>query len=163
MSTELIDRLFDALSRRDAAAMASCYHPESRFSDPVFTDLRGEEVTAMWAMLCDRGEDLSVTWGDVSSNGDTGAARWEAHYSFGRDRRPVHNRIESAFVFADGLILAHDDVFDLWRWTRMALGPVGTFLGWSGPVKRRVREQADAGLRRWMAGPVDPGGVDTEE
>lgn len=151
MSVELLEQLYEAFARRDGAAMAACYHPEARFSDPVFTDLRGDEVGAMWTMLCDQGTDLEVTYDGLSSNGDTGSARWEARYSFGKDKRPVHNQVESAFVFADGKILAHDDSFDLWRWTRQALGPTGTLLGWSPIVKTQVRERADVGLRKWMA------------
>ncbi len=151
VSVEILERFYEAFSQRDPATMAECYHPQARFSDPVFTDLRGDEIGAMWKMLIEQGPDLEVTYADLSSNGDTGSARWEARYSFGKDRRPVHNRIEAAFVFADGKILAHDDDFDLWAWTRQALGPTGTLLGWSPMVKTQVREQADAGLREWMA------------
>ena len=31
----------------------SCYHPEVKFSDPAFPDLKGNEVGAMWSMLID--------------------------------------------------------------------------------------------------------------
>ncbi len=149
MSAATIDRLYAALSRRDGAAMADCYHAKATFSDPVFVDLRGAEIGAMWGMLCTRGDDLAVTWSDVRSDGATGGARWEATYSFGPRRRGVHNRIEARFTFADGLILTQEDRFDLWRWSRMALGPVGTVLGWSPMIRNRVRAQAESGLRRW--------------
>ncbi len=131
--------------------MTACYHPEATFSDPVFTGLEGDEVGAMWRMLCAQGDDLEVTWSDVWSDGATGRARWEATYSFGPDRRTVRNRIAATFTFDDGLIRTHEDEFDLWRWTRMAVGPVGVLLGWSSIVQDRVRMQAEAGLRRWMA------------
>ena len=151
MSATTIERLYDALSRRDGAAMTACYHPDATFSDPVFPDLRGGEVGAMWRMLCAQGDDLEVTWSDVWADGGTGRANWEATYSFGPQRRTVHNRITATFTFDDGLIRTHEDRFDLWRWTRMAVGPVGVALGWSSVVQQRVRMQADVGLRRWIA------------
>ena len=155
MSATTIERLYAALSQRDGAAMAECYHPEATFSDPVFVDLRGDQVGAMWRMLCAQGKDLEVTWSQVSSDGATGGAYWEATYSFGPDRRTVRNRITATFTFEDGLIRTHRDEFDLWRWARMAIGPVGVMLGWSSIVQDRVRMQAEAGLRRWMEEEAD--------
>ena len=149
MSLATIDRLYTALSERDGDAMADCYHARATFSDPVFVDLRGDEVGAMLRMLCAQGDDLAVTWSDMWSEGATGGARWEATYSFGPRGRSVHNRIEARFTFADELILTHVDRFDLWRWSRMALGPVGTALGWSPIVRNHVRARAESGLRRW--------------
>ncbi len=35
----LIARFYDALGRRDAAAMAACYAPDATFTDPVFGTL----------------------------------------------------------------------------------------------------------------------------
>ena len=40
--------------------MAACYTPDEQFTDPVFRDLEGREVGAMWQMLCERSDDLSV-------------------------------------------------------------------------------------------------------
>ena len=44
---ELIERFYGAFARGDGDAMAACYAPYARFSDPVFTDLRGEEPEAL--------------------------------------------------------------------------------------------------------------------
>ena len=43
-------RLYDALARKDGKAMAACYAPGVRFSDPVFPDLEGEEAADMWRL-----------------------------------------------------------------------------------------------------------------
>ncbi len=45
---EVITRLYTAFAARDAETMARCYAPDAHFSDPVFPDLHGPAVTAMW-------------------------------------------------------------------------------------------------------------------
>jgi hypothetical protein len=64
----------------------------------------------------------------------------------------VHNKIDASFRFRDGKIAEHTDDFDLYRWTRMALGPVGVLLGWSPLVKGQVRAQAKNQLARFRDG-----------
>jgi ketosteroid isomerase-like protein len=147
----LIDSFYEAFSRRDHATMARCYAPDARFSDPAFGELHGEEVPAMWRMLCERAEDLELTHGEVEAEGDRGSARWQADYTFTATGRPVHNEIAASFRFRDGLMVEHDDRFNLWRWSRQALGPIGVFLGWSPLVRSRVQRQAREGLRQFMA------------
>ncbi len=147
----LIERFYEAFSRRDAETMASCYAPDVRFSDPVFQDLHGFEAGSMWRMLCGTGGDLRVEHSRVEAGETTGSAHWDAYYTFTATGREVHNSIDASFVFRDGLIAEHTDSFDLWRWTRQALGPVGLVLGWSPPVQNKVRAQADARLREFIA------------
>src|SRR5436190_14976662 len=119
-NTALIRALYAAFARREGAAMAACYAPDARFSDPVFTDLRGAEIGAMWTMLCGRAKSLEIRLVDASSEGDGGRARWEADYPFAATGRTVHNVIDARFVFRDGRIVEHVDAFPLWKWTRMA-------------------------------------------
>lgn len=144
----LITRFYEAFAARDHQEMAACYHPDARFSDEVFPDLRGPRVAAMWRMLCERGEDLVVTFSDVEADGDRGAARWEAVYTFRATGRRVHNRISARFRFQGGLIVEHRDVFDFWAWSRQALGAPGWLLGWSPMLKRKVRRTAGRQLDR---------------
>lgn len=148
---QLIERFYEAFQQRDHAAMAACYHPDVHFSDPVFPDLFGDEARAMWHMLCDQGTDLLVTFRDADAAGDQGSVHWEARYTFSPTGRTVHNRIDATFGFADGLIARHVDSFNLWRWTRMALGATGTFTGWTNLAKTKVREAGDIQLRRFLA------------
>jgi ketosteroid isomerase-like protein len=145
----LIDRFYSAFARRDAGGMAACYAPDAHFTDPVF-DLSGEQVGAMWSMLCERGADLELEWRDVRAADATGSAHWEPRYTFSATGRPVHNVIDSAFTFDAGRIVRHVDTFDLWRWSRMALGAKGALLGWSPLVRNAVRAQAKRGLDAWM-------------
>jgi len=149
-NAQLIDGFYAAFARRDAAAMAACYAPEARFTDPVF-DLEGPEIGAMWTMLCERGKDLELEWRDVAADDTTGRAHWEPRYTFTLTGRPVHNVIDATFAFRDGRIVRHEDSFDLWRWSRMALGAKGALLGWTPFVQGAIRAQARKGLAAWQA------------
>lgn len=149
-NAEMINAFYRAFQHRDYATMSGCYHEDIHFSDPVFPDLRGSEARAMWHMLCDRGVDLDVTFDDVSTDGDRGAARWEARYTVPSTGRFVHNRVDASFRFRDGKIIRHVDDFDLWRWTRLALGASGILAGWTPFVQQKVRAKAESGLRRFI-------------
>ena len=138
----LVQRFYDAFTARDAEAMAECYHDDIVFLDPVFGELRGERARDMWRMLVGRATDLSVTVGDVRADDLDGEARWVATYSFGKARRRVRNVIDARFRFLDGRIVRHVDSFSLWRWSGMALGPVGWALGWTPMVRGRIRRDA---------------------
>ena len=146
MSKALIEEFYTAFSKRDGEAMSACYHPKAHFSDPVFPDLRGDEVGKMWRMLCKRGKDLEIEFRDVAADGDEGQAHWDATYTFSATGRKVFNQIDATFTFEDGKIKRHVDSFDLWKWTRMALGLPGVVLGWSPMVQNKVRKTAAAGL-----------------
>jgi ketosteroid isomerase-like protein len=147
----LIERFYSALGRRDAAAMAACYAPEATFSDPVFPALDAAGVAAMWAMLCARGKDLAVTVSDIAADGRSGRAHWVATYTYSATGRRVVNRIDATFAFRDGLIVRHEDRFDLRRWLRQAMGVKGALLGWLPPVQRALRSEAAKTLAAWRA------------
>src|SRR4249919_3668796 len=137
----LIRDLYTAMASRDAAAMASCYAPDAHFSDPVFTDLNGAEIGAMWALLCGRAKSLKVTLVDVDAGDNEGQAHWEAIYPFSKTGRMVHNRIAAHFVFRGDKIADHRDDFPLWRWAGMALGLKGKLLGWLPPMQNAIRRE----------------------
>lgn len=146
-----IQRFYESFQRRDADGMAACYHPDIAFSDPVFQDLRGGRARAMWRMLCERGKDLEITFSQVHATDTEGSAHWEAHYTFSGTGRRVHNIVDATFRFKDGLIIEHTDRFDLWRWMRAAIGPVGVLLGWSPPMQGAIRKKGLAGLDAFIA------------
>jgi ketosteroid isomerase-like protein len=148
---ELIQTFYRAFQKRDADAMAACYHPEIEFSDEVFPLLRGTRAGDMWRMLCSRGKDLEVEFRDVHADGDGGHAHWDATYTFSKTGRRVVNRIDATFAFREGKIVRHVDRFDFWRWSRQALGPVGLLLGWTPIVRSAVRRQAAEQLDAWTA------------
>ncbi len=61
------------------------------------------------------------------------------------------NVIRAEFVFGDGRIVEHRDHFDLWRWSRQALGLKGWLLGWLPAVQGAIRAQARRGLAGFQA------------
>ncbi len=149
---ELLRRFYDAFARHDGEAMAACYAPGARFSDPVFTDLRGEEPGAMWRMLTARADDLEIELIAHGAGEETGTAHWLADYTFTQTGRRVHNDVRATFRFAGGLIAEHRDEFSFRDWSRQALGPVGLALGWTPLLQGKVRRQARAGLDEFTAG-----------
>ena len=123
-NAELIDRFYTAFARRDHEAMAGCYTADATFTDPVFQDLRGDEVRAMWRMLCERGADLELSHSAIETEGDRGSAHWVADYTFSGTGRAVHNEIDAGFRFEDGLIAEHRDSL-----RPLALGAPGAWAG----------------------------------
>ena len=148
---DLLDRFYAAFDQHDGDAMAACYTTDATFADPVFPDLSGTEPGAMWRMLTARSKDLTVELVDRAAAGDTGSAHWIARYTFGQTGRRVVNDVQSTFRFRDGLIAEQHDEFDLYRWTRQALGPTGLLLGWTPLVQGGVRRKARAGLDQFLA------------
>lgn len=138
---QLITDFYTAFQRGDADGMIACYHPEIEFEDPAFGPLSGPAVGAMWRMLLERSQgNLRVTFSDVAASAERGLANWEARYSYGKQQRPVHNRIAAEFTFLEGKIRTHRDRFSLWRWSGQALGTTGRLLGWSPLVRNKVRK-----------------------
>ncbi len=148
--TRLIETFYGCFKQKDYQGMTACYHDNIAFSDPVFTDLKGKQASAMWHMLCERGKDMTLAFSGAQAQGTTGQCHWEATYTFSSTGRKVHNIIDATFDFKDGKIISHHDQFNLWRWTRMALGTSGILLGWSPIVQNKVRQTAMSGLNAFI-------------
>ena len=146
----LITRFYQAFQQLDASGMAACYTDDVVFSDPVFGQLRGKDAADMWRMLTSRAKDFSLTFDQVQADGQRGSAHWVATYVFSQTGATVVNDIQARFVFRDGKICEHHDHFDLWRWSRQALGTKGLLLGWTPLVKNAIRAQAKKGLKAFQ-------------
>lgn len=150
-NAETIQRFYTCFAARDAEGMAACYADDVVFSDAVFPGLRGQEAGDMWRMLCSRGADLRIAFSDVTADDRSGSARWEAWYSFGPAKRKVHNVVAARFEFREGKIVRHEDSFDVWRWSRQAVGLPGLLLGWSGFFSRALQRKARRQLEAYRA------------
>lgn len=146
----VLDRFYSAFTRHDWQAMGECYADDARFSDPVFPALDAAGVRAMWKMLLGGGTDLQLEYTLQQDGPAHGVCTWEARYTFGGTGRAVHNVVHSDFILHNGLITVQHDQFNLWRWSRQALGPVGLLLGWSPLVHNKVRDMAAARLAKAM-------------
>jgi ketosteroid isomerase-like protein len=146
---QLVHTFYEAFQRRDAATMKACYHPDVHFFDPAFQDLRGPQVGAMWQMLVERGGDMTLTFSDVAADEKQGRATWIARYTFSLTGRPIENRIQARFVFADGKIIDHRDEFDFDRWLTMAFGWKSLMFKLP-PVRRKFHQRLRAMLEKFM-------------
>ena len=139
----ILENFYQAFADHDVEKMVSFYDDNVKFYDPVFGNLEGEDVRDMWRMLTQRSKgELKVTFKNVRANVSTGTVEWEAEYTYRATGRKVINKVRSEFIFKDGKITGHTDNFDIWEWSKQALGTKGLFLGWTSSMQNKIREQA---------------------
>ena len=147
---QIIRTFYESFARNDADGMISCYHDEIEFTDPAFGLLKGADAKNMWRMLIERGKgDIKIEFSNISANDKTGSADWTADYLFSKTGRKVHNEIHAEFEFKDGKIFRHTDTFDIWKWSKQALGLPGVLLGWSSFMQNKIRQTATDSLREY--------------
>ena len=146
-----IIKFYTAFSKADAEQMCECYHPSVQFRDPAFGLLQGEEVCQMWKMLIERSKgNIKINFSEVKASEYLGSASWIAEYNFSKTNRKVKNSISSKFHFQDGLIIKHTDTFDIWKWSKQALGITGLLLGWTGFMQKKIQKQARMTLNKYL-------------
>ena len=145
------NQFYRAFANRDWRTMGALYADDATFSDPAFPHLTAPETRAMWRMLIERGTDLRLDYEVLDETHDAAQVRWIARYTFSQTGRPVVNEITAAMTLRDGFIVRHVDSFDFHRWAGQALGSAGRWLGWLPPFRRKVQQQADKALRRFIA------------
>lgn len=126
---QLITNFYEAFAKADANGMISCYDDNIAFEDPAFGKLNGSDAKNMWRLLLARNSNIKVTFFDVNANEKTGSAKWKAVYNYGPQKRKVINNISATFEFKNGKIIKHTDIFNMWKWSRQALGFKGLLLG----------------------------------
>lgn len=147
---QLIENFYNCFAKKDWQGMIACYHDEVFFYDPVFQNLEADQAKAMWEMLCKNAKDLALTFNNVQIEDEYGGCNWTATYTFSRTGRKVTNHIKARFKFQDNKIIEHMDDFDLWKWSRMALGLPGILFGWSSIIKNQIRAGAKKSLVSFM-------------
>jgi ketosteroid isomerase-like protein len=147
----LIEKFYTAFQQLDYNSMNSCYSDEIVFSDPVFGLLQGNEVKAMWEMLCKNAKDLSLTYSNIQSqDGEYYTCNWTANYVFSKTGRKVTNNIKAFMRIKDGKITEHSDAFRLSTWIAQAFGWKGVWFGWTGFLKRKIQNAARRSLEKFM-------------
>lgn len=148
---QLIEQFYQSFAKGDYKGMVECYHDDIVFEDPAFGVLKGRKVKAMWQMLVSRNKgEIKIHYSDVSSNNSIGAVNWKAEYVFKQTGRPVVNHITAKFEFKDGKIIKHTDYFNLWLWSRQALGFKGVLLGWTPFMKTEIQQSTNQLLASFM-------------
>jgi len=144
---EVITRFYSAFQKRDYQTMNDCYSDDIVFSDPVFMVLKGDEVRAMWEMLCKNAKDFSLTFSDIELlDEEYATCKWVATYTFSKTGRKVVNKIKAYMKLSEGKIIEHSDAFRLSTWIGQALGWKGVWFGWTGFMKRAVQKNARKNL-----------------
>ncbi|MEP6902897.1 MAG: nuclear transport factor 2 family protein [Actinomycetota bacterium] len=147
---QLIRHFYESFANNDADGMISCYSDEIEFSDPVFRLLKGADAKNMWRMLMTRAKgNIRVEFKNLSADDKKGSADWTADYLFSKTGRQVFNEIHAEFEFQDGKIFRHTDTFDIWKWSKQALGISGILLGWSSFLQNKIRQNAKDSLREY--------------
>ncbi len=152
MSNEaLIIHFYQSFSEANADGMAACYHEDIVFTDPAFGTLEGDKAKAMWRMLLSRSESKpEIKFCQVAADEKFGKANWIANYNYGSNKRKVENHVAATFHFKDGKIIKHTDHFDLYAWSKQALGVSGYLLGWSDFMKNKIQKTTNGLLKQFM-------------
>ena len=91
-----------------------------------------------------------------------GSVQWQCNYEFKKEEnstpRPVHNVIESAFRFENGLIREQHDTCDFEKWADQALDIVrpilelfGTLIEHKNLIQGKVQQAAKKKIEAFMA------------
>jgi hypothetical protein len=145
-----IIKFYSAFANADAATMCECYHSDIQFRDPVFGLLKENDVCQMWKMLLEKSKgNIKIEFSDVKADDYSGSAQWIASYHFSKTNRKVVNIIRAQFQFKDGLIIKHTDDFDIWRWSKQALGLTGYLFGWTSFLQTKMQQQALLSLKKY--------------
>jgi ketosteroid isomerase-like protein len=148
--TALVETFYTAFATGDAEGMVACYHTDIQFKDPAFGALNKDDAKNMWRMLISRSKGaIKISFDSVQANEKTGSANWKAEYIFSQTGRKVINIISAHFEFKDGKIYKHTDDFNIWKWTRQAMGWKGYVLGWTFFMQKKIQQQSGLLLKKY--------------
>ena len=137
-----MEKLYHSFSIGDPIGMKDCYHNNSMFQDPVFGVLKGDRVGYMWEMLLSKKEaELKIIYNIIEVDDRHARVHWIATYYYGPRKRKVINNVTANFEFSEGKISRHIDDFNLWTWSKQALGISGYLLGWSSYMKEQIQNK----------------------
>lgn len=147
----VISKFYAAFQQLDYTGMNSCYADDIIFNDPVFGIIEGEVAMSMWEMLCTNAKDFTLSYGNIKLlDEEYATCEWQASYTFSKTGRKVVNQVKAFMRLRDGKIIEHSDKFDLYKWSRQALGFSGWLLGWTKFMKNRIRRNAGQSLIRFI-------------
>lgn len=144
---EIIEEFYSSFSKGNYKGMIKLYHKDVEFQDPAFGTLRGKRAMKMWEMLLSNKEaSPKVSFTNIKDKKNMVTAEWKAEYLFGPKKRKVTNMVFAEFYFRDGKVIKHCDSFNIWKWSRQALGPVGYLFGWTPFMRSKIQKMANKKL-----------------
>ena len=148
---QLVSDFYKSFQQLDPIGMNSCYAQHIVFYDPVFGLLEGDQVRAMWTMLCRNAKDFKLDYGNISDIGDGyHLCDWTASYTFSKTGRKVINKVRANMRIENGKIIEHSDAFSLHTWSKQALGFGGWLLGWNRFYQQAIKNKARRQLLAFM-------------
>jgi len=150
---QIVFDFYSAFQSLDAENMVKHYADNIQFEDPAFGKLPNEDAKNMWRMLCRNASDLKITFSILNSEGNLVNAHWDAQYTFSKTGRFVKNSIDATFTLENGKITNHLDQFNLWKWSKQALGLTGYLIGWSPFFKKKLQSSTNKLLQKFGSTP----------
>ena len=146
---ELINKFYTSFSDGDVKGMLACYHKDIVFHDPAFGRLKGERAFEMWEMLLSQKKaDTIISFENIQATTEKGQANWTAEYVY--ENRKVINHVSATFKFKESKIIEHTDTFNLWEWSRQALGVTGLLIGWTPFMKNKIQQTTNLKLDKFI-------------
>jgi len=150
-NVQLISNFYSSFQKLDAEGMNQCYSDDIVFFDPVFGLLEGEQVKAMWRMLCSKARDLKISYGNITElDAEYYTCDWVAEYTFSKTGRHVINKIKAHMKIHEGKVIEHSDAFSLHKWSKQAMGFSGWLLGWNKFYQQKIKNSARKNLLRFI-------------
>lgn len=150
-NAQIIETFYTAFQKLDHQTMNSCLSDDIIFSDPAFGLLEGDDVKAMWEMLCRHAFDFKLTFSNIELlDEEYATCNWTASYIFSKTGRKVVNHIKAYMRFKDGKIIEHSDGFKLSKWAAQAFGWKGELFGWTNFMKKRIQMNARKSLEKFI-------------
>ena len=110
-------------------------------------------VLVKYGRLLSRSDgNIKIHFSIVDVNDQQGKVEWVAEYFYGKKKRKVVNKVSSTLLIDDGKIIQHTDSFDLWSWTRQALGLPGYLLGWTSFMRNKIQGMTKVRLDEYLNG-----------
>lgn len=152
-NTDIITKFYTAFQKKDAEGMVKHYANNISFEDPAFGNLNGDDAKNMWRMLCSNTSEIEIDFKIMDSHQNQVTAHWVAKYTFSKTGRNVINKIDATFILENQQIVSHVDVFNLWTWSKQAMGPMGWLFGWSDYFRKKLQQTTSKSLSKYSAKP----------
>jgi hypothetical protein len=140
----LVERFFNAFGNGDWRTMARCYHDKASFTDPIFPDLRGEQIVYYWHQWFKENEGIKLNYSQLFADERKAQVQWNVRYTY--QGRAVKHDATSTLAIWDDQIVRHVDEFALGGYLRQREGLLTGLLSGIPLVHQRVQRSARSRL-----------------